>query len=282
MKGPIVTSNICFKGGTAVITGAAGGVGGGLARKAASLGMNLVLADLDAGQLDAFAATLDTEVLTVSTDVTDPIAMENLAEQAWQRFGRVDLLFNNAGVMSAGLLWEISPENFRRCFSINVLGIHHGIRAFVPRMLKAGCPSHIVNTASLGGFVSSPMMAPYNASKSAAVFLTEALYVELNMVQASIGVSVLDPGPVRSGIFNAPFGDGGGNPAVRQFIDGIHHHITGGGGITPDQSAENTFAGIEAGEFWILPYREPFDTLLRQRTEGILARRPPRIAATES
>lgn len=280
MKGHIVTSSICFKGGTAVITGAAGGVGGGLARKAAALGMNLVLADLDAGQLDAFAATLDAEVLTVPTDVTDPAAVEALAERAWQRFGRVDLLFNNAGIMSAGLLWEISPENFRRCLSINVLGIHHGIHAFVPRMLKAGIPAHIVNTASMGGFVSSPMMAPYNAGKSAVVFLTEALYSELKMVQAPIGVSVLDPGPVQSGIFDAPFGDGGGNPAVRRFIDDIHHHIASDGGITPDQSAENTFAAIQAGEFWILPYREPLDTLLRQRTEGILARRAPG-AATE-
>lgn len=274
-----MNSELRIKGGTAVITGAAGGVGGGLARKAASLGMNLVLADLDAGQLDAFAATLDTEVLTVPTDVTDPAAVEALAERAWQRFGRVDLLFNNAGIMSAGLLWEISPENFRRCFSINVLGIHHGIHAFVPRMLKAGTPSHIVNTASMGGFISSPLMAPYNAGKSAVVFLTEALYGELKMVQAPIGVSVLDPGPVQSGIFNAPYGDGGGNPTVRQFIDGIHHHIAGDGGITPDQSAENTFAALQAGEFWILPYREPLDTLLRQRTEGILARRAPGAAA---
>jgi NAD(P)-dependent dehydrogenase (short-subunit alcohol dehydrogenase family) len=274
-----VATNIRFKGGTAVITGAAGGVGGGLARKAASLGMNLVLADLDG--LDALAATIDTEAITVPTDVTDPDSLENLAEQAWRRFGRVDLLFNNAGVLRAGLSWEISPEHFQRCFMVNVMGIQHGLRAFVPRLLKDGTPAHIINTASLGGFLCSPMLAPYNASKAAVVSMSESLYGELKMIRAPIGVSVLDPGPVRSGIFDAPFGDGGSNPSVRQFIDFIQGHVNGAGGITPDQSAEHTFAGIEAGHFWILPFPENLDHAFRQRAEGILARRPPEVYVPE-
>ncbi|MBK7813975.1 MAG: SDR family NAD(P)-dependent oxidoreductase [Rhodocyclaceae bacterium] len=276
-----MTTNIRFKGGTAVITGAAGGVGGGLARKAASMGMNLVLADLDAGPLDQVARTVDTEVITVPTDVTDPTALENLAEQAWRRFGRVDLLFNNAGVLRAGLSWEISPEHFQRCLMVNVMGIHHGLRAFVPRLLREGTPAHIVNTASLGGFLCSPMLAPYNASKAAVVSMTESLYGELKMLGAPIGVSVLDPGPVRSGIFAAPFGDGGGNTAVRQFVGFIQGHVNGAGGITPDQSAEHTFTGIEAGRFWILPFPENLDHAFRQRAEGILARRPPEVFIPE-
>lgn len=276
-----MTTDIRFKGGTAVITGAAGGVGGGLARKAASMGMNLVLADLDAGLLDEVARTVDTEVITVPTDVTDPAALENLAEQAWRRFGRVDLLFNNAGVLRAGLSWEISPEHFQRCFMVNVMGIHHGLRAFVPRLLRDGTPAHIVNTASLGGFLCSPMLAPYNASKAAVVSMSESLYGELKMLGAPIGVSVLDPGPVRSGIFAAPFGDGGGNPSVRQFVEFVQSHVNGAGGITPDQSAERAFAGIEAGLFWILPFPENLDHAFRQRAEGILARRPPEVFIPE-
>lgn len=276
-----MTTNIRFQGGTAVITGAAGGVGSGLARQAAALGMNLVLADLDAGQLDTVAGTLETEVITVPTDVADPAALEHLADQAWHRFGRVDLLFNNAGVLRAGLSWEISPEHFQRCFSVNVMGVHHGLRAFVPRLLKDGTPAHIVNTASLGGFLSSPMLAPYNASKAAVVSLSESLYGELKMLGAPIGVSVLDPGPVRSGIFDAPFGDGGGNPAVRSFVDFIQGHVNGAGGITPDQSAAHLFAGIQAGLFWILPFPENLDHAFRQRVEGILARRPPDVYVPE-
>ena len=104
-----------FRGGVAVITGAASGIGTGLARKAASLGMRLVLADVNAPSLHAFAATLDAEVLAVPTDVTQACALEALAEQAWARFGGVDLLFNNAGLMATGFSWEITPERFERC-----------------------------------------------------------------------------------------------------------------------------------------------------------------------
>ena len=270
-----MNASIRFAGGTAVVTGAGGGVGGGLARKAASLGMNLVLADLAEEPLRNLAVTLGTEVLTVVTDVTDATAVERLAERAWERFGRVDLLFNNAGIMCAGFSWEISAERFQRCMAVNVLGIHHGVRAFVPRMMAAGNPAHIVNTASVGGFLPSPMIAPYTASKAAVVAMTESLQAELRMLAAPIGVSVLDPGPVRSGIFAAPFGDGVTNAKVREFVDGIERYLSGPAGISPDQSAELTFAGICAGAFWILPHPETLDAALRQRVDGILARRAP-------
>lgn len=267
-----MNASIRLAGGTAVVTGAAGGVGGGLARKAASLGMNLVLADLDGKSLQSFADTLETEVLTVVTDVTDAAAVERLAERAWERFGRVDLLFNNAGIMCAGLSWEISAESFQRCMAVNVLGIHHGLHAFVPRMLAAGTPAHIVNTASVGGFLPSPMISPYTASKAAVVAMTESLRDELRMLAAPIGVAVLDPGPVCSGIFAAPFGDGGTNPKVREFIDGIEQYVSGPAGITPEHSAEQAFAAIGRGAFWILPYPETLDAALRQRVDGILSR----------
>lgn len=268
---------IRFNGGCAVITGAAGGVGGGLACKAAALGMRVVLADLDAAQLDRLAATLSTEALVVPTDVADPAALEALADSAYERFGRVDLLFNNAGVMSTGMTWEITPANFQRSLAINVLGIHNGIRAFVPRMLKAGTPAHIVNTGSPGGFLPSAMMSPYSASKAAAVALTECLYAEMNMLKAPIGVSLLDPGTVRSGIFSAPIGDDGRNPMVQKFVEFMRDHGAGERSISPEQSAENTFAGIQAGKFWILPDPEILDEALRQRVDSILARRNPEV-----
>ena len=265
---------IRFQGGTAVITGAASGIGTGLARKAAQLGMNLVLADIDAGQLEAFASTLEANVVSVPTDVCDPAALEVLAERAWEAFGGVDLLFNNAGIMATGFSWQIEPARFERSFAVNVSGVLNGIRAFVPRMLAAGKPAHIVNTASVGGFLPSPLMAPYSASKFAVVALTESLHYELQLLKAPIRVSLLAPGPVKSAIFSDPFGDAGDNPMVQQFVatlrDMLEQH-----GITPDEFAERTFAGIREGKYWLLTHPEVLDAPLKQRTETILARRNP-------
>lgn len=269
-----MNEQIRLQGGTAVITGAASGIGTGLARKASQLGMNLVLADIDAGQLEAFAATLEANVVSVPTDVCDPAALEALAEHAWEAFGGVDLLFNNAGIMATGFSWQIEPARFERSFAVNVNGVLNGIRAFVPRMLAAGKPAHIVNTASVGGFLPSPLMAPYSASKFAVVALTESLHYELQLLKAPIRVSLLAPGPVKSAIFSDPFGDAGDNPMVQQFVatlrDMLEQH-----GITPDEFAERTFAGIREGKYWLLTHPEVLDAPLKQRTESILARRNP-------
>ncbi|GAB3626815.1 short chain dehydrogenase/reductase family oxidoreductase [Pandoraea terrae] len=273
-----MTAPIRFDGGTAVITGAASGIGSGLARHAASLGMRLVLADVDQSRLDAFAATLDADVLAVATDVRKSSDVDALAELAWQRYGRVDLLFNNAGVMGTGFTWEISPEEFERSFAVNVHGVLNGIRSFVPRMLKAGTPAHIVNTASIGGFLPSPLMSPYSATKFAVVALTESLYGELKMIDAPIGVSLLAPGPVQSGIFDAPAADTSARPEVRQFVDKLHTMISAYG-LTPDEFAKRVFVGIREGDYWLLPQPEMIDEPLRERVAGILARRNPELPA---
>ncbi|OAJ57396.1 oxidoreductase [Paraburkholderia ginsengiterrae] len=273
-----MTTPIRFDGGTAVITGAASGIGSGLACHAASLGMRLVLADVDRPRLDAFAATLDADVLTVVTDVCNPDAVDALAEQTWQRYGRVDLLFNNAGVMATGFTWEISFEQFERSFAVNVHGVLNGIRSFVPRMLNAGTPAHIVNTASIGGFLPSPLMAPYSASKFAVVALTESLHGELKMLNAPIGASLLAPGPVQSGIFNAPLVDAAKRPEVQQFVEKLRTMLSAYG-LAPDEFAERVFTGIREGRYWLLPQPEMVDEPLRQRMEGILARRDPELPA---
>ena len=269
-------------GGTAVITGAASGIGSGLARHAASLGMRLVLADVDQRRLDAFAATLDTEVLAVATDVRSADAVDELARRAWERFGGVELLFNNAGVMTTGLTWEIPPDRYRQAFAVNVDGVLNGIRSFVPRMLAAGRPARIVNTASVGGFLPSPLMSPYSATKFAVVALTESLYGELKMLNAPVGVSLLAPGPVRSGIFDDPFGnahgEGAQRPEVRQFV-GTMRSMLEAYGLTPDEFARRVFEGIGEGRYWLMPQPETIDDALRARVEGILARRDPVLPA---
>ena len=268
-----MSDSLRIDGGVAVITGAASGIGTGLARKALARGMRVVLADVRADQLAAFAATLSGEVLAVPTDVTDGKAVDALAARAYDAFGSVDLLFNNAGIMATGFTWEIEPERWQRSFDVNVHGVLNGIRAFVPRMLEAGRPAHIVNTASVGGFLPSPLMAPYSATKFAVVALTESLLGELRMLKVPIGVSLLAPGPVVSGIFDDPFGKVV-HPAVQGFVDMLRGMLTENG-LTPDQFADRVFAGLDRGDYWLMPQPETIDEPLQRRTETILARRLP-------
>ncbi len=263
-----------FRDGVAVITGAASGIGTGLARKAASLGMRLVLADVNADLLSAFAETLDAEVLTVPTDVTEGAAVDSLAEQAWARFGGVDLLFNNAGLMATGFSWEITPERFERCMNVNFGGVLHGIRSFVPRMLKDGRAGRIINTASIGGFLPSPLMSPYSASKFAVVALTESLWGEFQMLKAPLGVHLLAPGPVLSGIFNDPFGDSGNNPATQQFVQTMRDMMAENG-ISPDELAARAFAGIERNDYWLIPHPEHLFDALDKRVKAIVDQKTP-------
>jgi NAD(P)-dependent dehydrogenase (short-subunit alcohol dehydrogenase family) len=125
----------------AVITGAASGIGEGLARHAASLGMKLVLADWDDAALTTVADSLPAEILAVPTDVRDEAAVQSLAQAAYQRFGEIDLVFNNAGVLSSGLTWEIDSATWQRSLDINIGGVVNVIRTFVPRLIAADRPA---------------------------------------------------------------------------------------------------------------------------------------------
>lgn len=254
--------------GVAVITGAASGIGAGLAREAARRGMHVVLADRDTARLDEVVAQIGKKALAVPTDVTDPAALELLAERAFAA-GPVDLLFNNAGVMLTGNSWEIPLDQWRQAIDVNVLGIVHGLRAFVPRLLAAKRPSRIVNTASVGGFLPSPLMAPYSATKFAVVGMTEALAGELR--ESPIAVSLLAPGPVKSDIFRDD-----GSPASAAFVRSMKSAV-GERGISPGEFAGRVFAAIDRGDYWIVPQPEALDAPLAQRSLIIAERRPPQF-----
>src|SRR5260370_1179900 len=176
----------------AVITGAASGFGRELAKACAAHGMRVVLADVKEAGLIATAALLPSDVdrMTALCDVSDAAAVDRLADEAYERFGNVDVLFNNAGIFTAGPLWKSTPEEWRRVMSINVMGVANGVTSFVPRMLESRRAAHIVNTASLAGLVSTPGFGVYTASKHAVVALTECLYHGLADAQSSIGVSL--------------------------------------------------------------------------------------------
>ena len=172
-----------FRGKVAVITGGASGIGLGLARKAASEGMRLVLADIEQGALDGAAAELrdlGAEVLPVRTDVSQLADVEALAEQAWARFGGVHLLCNNAGVGSSvgGSVLTGTIANWQWLLGVNLWGVIHGVHVFAPLLLEQNEPAHIVNTASVAGLIAGHL-GIYTVSKHAVVALSESLYEEL-------------------------------------------------------------------------------------------------------
>lgn len=195
-----------FQDKVAVITGAASGLGRAFAQKGAQLGMKLVLADIDGDAMsdvvESLAAT-GADVIGLPTDVSDATQVEALARRALEAYGKVHLLFNNAGVGASGLLWEMSANDWSWVFGVNVMGVAHGVRVFTPIMLRQNEPAHIVNTASVAGLISPPSMGVYNASKHAVVSLTETLYHDLRRVGAPVGCSVLCPAFVPTGIAEA-------------------------------------------------------------------------------
>ena len=163
--------------------------------------MRVVAADVEADALDATVAELGgDDVLGVPTDVTSRDAVEQLATRAYDTFGAVDVLCNNAGVFQGGLLWECTDADFEWTLGVNLWGILHGIRAFVPRMLAAGTPGHVVNTISMAGLATTPFSGPYNVSKFAAMAATECLAHDLATVGAPIKVSAVCPGLVDTEI----------------------------------------------------------------------------------
>ncbi|MEV6392997.1 SDR family oxidoreductase [Nocardia xishanensis] len=182
-------------GQVAVVTGAANGIGRAVAQALCDREIRVVLADIDGDAVAAAADELGPDTLAAPTDVADPHQVQRLADTTLERFGRVDLVFNNAGMGVGGPIWLVEPEDWHRLWSVNVQGVVNGMRAFVPHLIAAG-RGHVVNTSSLAGVTAGPFNAPYSASKHAVVALTEALRGELDVFAPEIGATVVCPGPV--------------------------------------------------------------------------------------
>ncbi len=187
-------------GRTAVVTGAASGIGLALAQRLAAEEMRVVMSDVDAGRLEEAAARVGpaADVLPVPADVSRWDDVERLAARASERFGPVHLLCNNAGVQLTGATWELELREWQWVLGVNLWGVIHGIRAFVPGMIGHGEPAHVVNTSSVGGLIVFPGMAGYAAAKSAVVAISESLHLDLHAHGVPVGVSVLCPGPTMS------------------------------------------------------------------------------------
>lgn len=187
----------------AVVTGAGSGIGRGLAERLADAGAHVIAADVSEEGLRETAESIGPDRCTIrGTDVSDPASFGALADFVWSTFGRVDVLCNNAGVLGpqGDPLWDVPLEDWHRVLSVNFFGILNGIRAFVPRMVDAASPAHIVNTASMEGFVPGSIVPQYGVSKHAAVALTEILRLQLEARESPIHVAALCPGPVATSI----------------------------------------------------------------------------------
>jgi len=192
-------------GQVAVVTGAASGIGRGLVDAFAARGFRVVLADVEAQALEEAAGSVPGEVLAVRTDVRSAESVDELAAATLERFGRVDVVCNNAGVVtSRAPIWQQSYADWEWTVQVNLLGVANGVRAFVPHLVTQG-HGHVVNTASIAGLATIPGggNGAYSATKHAIVGLSETLRLELSLVAPAVGVTVLCPGPVPTRIHDA-------------------------------------------------------------------------------
>jgi NAD(P)-dependent dehydrogenase (short-subunit alcohol dehydrogenase family) len=193
-------------GKVAVVTGAGSGIGRALARRLSAEGMRVALADVEPGPLgDTALGLVDAgadpgDVLVQPTDVRLAEDVEALADRVFAEWGQVDLLANNAGVFVGGFLWERPAADLEWVLGVNLWGVLHGIRAFVPRMIAQGTEGHIVNTCSIAGLLGTPYAGPYGISKFAALAATEALAADLAMAGSALKVTALCPGMVATDI----------------------------------------------------------------------------------
>jgi NAD(P)-dependent dehydrogenase (short-subunit alcohol dehydrogenase family) len=272
-----------FQGKTAVLTGAGSGFGLECARIGAARGMKLVLVDVQQDALDRAEAELTAmgaEVLTRKVDVSSAEQMEGLAAAVQQRFGAPHLVFNNAGVISNGLVWESSVSDWEWVLGVNLWGVVHGVRVFAPMMLEAAARDpayfgHIVNTSSMAGLLTPPNMGIYNTAKAAVVSLTETLFQDLNLVTEQIGTSLLCPYFVPTGITssqrNRPKSLIANKPTASQMIgQAMTEKAVKSGKVTAMDVAKKVFDAVSSNQFYIFSHPGALGNV-RSRMESIVS-----------
>jgi NAD(P)-dependent dehydrogenase (short-subunit alcohol dehydrogenase family) len=275
-----MTARDTFGGGVAVITGAGAGIGAGLARHAARLGMTVVLADIDA---DAIAALRDeltaagAIAVDAVCDVRDPEAVHILAEWTYREAGPVRLLVNNAGVEQFGYLWDTPVANWKRLVDINISGVFHGVRSFLPKMIDAGTPAWVWNLSSIGGVAVVPLQAPYIMSKHAILALTECLQLEVQHAgHDHIHVQAVLPGAVVSNIFESAGGVSDGDVEAAEAQRDAMLDIKAEA-MDPVAAAEVVFEQAAEGRFYLLTQPEYVGSAMAERAEVLVSQRPPAL-----
>jgi len=278
-----------LKGKVAVVTGAASGIGRAMAERFGREGMKLVLGDVEEKALidtrDAFLKA-GVEAIAMTVDVSKPDQVEGLAKRTFEKFGAAHVVCNNAGIGTGGFTWELSQADWEWVLGVNLWGVIHGIRAFVPRMLSQG-EGHVVNTASIAGLLSAPGMAPYCASKHAVVAISECLHHDLNLVAGGkVKVSVVCPAWVRTRIADsernrpasAPRPPAASAPQAVMMEGLVRQAIAGG--IPPEEVAEQVLQAVLADRFWVLTHPKT-KRAVEKRMQGILEGRAPEFDPTQ-
>jgi NAD(P)-dependent dehydrogenase (short-subunit alcohol dehydrogenase family) len=276
-----------FAGKIAVISGAGSGLGKEIARLGCRYGMRLVLVDNNAKALDEVQQEFTSlgnnkNLVSVVADVSKYKDIQNLGEKTTKAFGVPNYVFNNAGIARAGFAWEYEPEEWEWFLGINLMGVVHGIKVFTPMMLKeartnADYRGRIINTASMAGLVSMPVMAMYNVSKHAVVTLSETLYHDLKIVTDRVSASVLCPFFVPTNIANCPTPPGM-KPIQRPSHDighGFTSKATKAGKVSAEEVAKIVFDSIQQDKFYIYSHPGALDTF-KTRTEDMLGATNPR------
>jgi NAD(P)-dependent dehydrogenase (short-subunit alcohol dehydrogenase family) len=275
-----VSARDVFGGGVAVITGAGAGIGAGLARHAHRLGMAVVLADVDEPAITALSHELNAVDETTSwakCDVRDPDAVQELADHTYRDVGPVRLLVNNAGVEQFGYLWDTPVANWKRVVDVNLSGVFHGVRAFVPKMIAADTPAWVWNLSSIGGVAAVPLQAPYIMSKHAVLALTECLRLEVQLAgHDHIQVQAVLPGAVASNIFESAGGVDDGDVSAAESQRAAMLDIKAAA-MDPLAAAEVVFEQSAAGEFYLLTQPEYVASAMAERAAVLTTRTPPQL-----
>jgi len=274
-----------LRGRVAVVTGAASGIGLALAERFAGEGMKVVMADIEEAALaKAAEGVRRTAPAVVATlvDVARPEQVERLARETYDAFGAAHVLCNNAGVAVIGAVHEHTLADWQWVIDVNLWGVIHGVRAFVPRMLAGGDEAHIVNTASMAGLSTAPFMSVYDVTKHAVVALSESMYKEFVVTDAPIGVSVVCPGLVNTKIMRssrnrpADLADQGkSGPMAQAFGQNLSDRLAGG--YPPAVVADQVLQGIVEGRFYIVPAQPEVKANATLRAQDIIELRNPTL-----
>jgi NAD(P)-dependent dehydrogenase (short-subunit alcohol dehydrogenase family) len=266
-------------GGVAVITGAGAGIGMGLARRAGEIGMTVVVTDISGERAEKVAEEIRAKggkAEAQIVDVSKPAELDRLAAEVFAKHGAVRLLVNNAGVETIGNTWEIPTERWEMTLNVNIHGVVHGVRAFVPYMLKAGQEAWIANLASVGAFGIMPTQTAYMMSKHAIQSFTECLHLELELAGAPIHVSSVIPGMLKTSIFDAEAG--AGEPVNAGRHRQVMREMMAAYGMDLDEGCRRILSQIAENKFWVSTQPEMTAEMIAGRVAFFQAQEAPMLS----